>query len=214
MTNHYIVPTNLTELRKMFRAIQQRVEEKPVTYNIKQKLIIRHSGGLGTSEEKFTVSFFDGVKRISCQMYWDDLAKAIDFNDNKLKFERKSSVQQIYDTFLEKMKKEGKSTYEHILYNEMKIDGKDSIGEENKFTICKNKYPYDFGNHTHFLLWIHPDCDEITKSQIFNKDTCYEKVKSIAKSHKDLLGDRFIIFRNASINKSVHTIEHFHVIVY
>lgn len=162
----------------------------------------------------FKVSFFDGIKRMSCQMRWTDLEKVVDFLNNKLKFERKEDVQSRYDIFLEKMKSEGKSIYNHIIDNEMKINSLDSFGVINEYTICQNKYPYDFGIHQHFLLWIHPKCGKKTRETIFNKEKCYEFVKQISVTNKNVLGNRFIIFRNAPINKSVHTIEHFHVICY
>ena len=225
MTNHYLVPNNLTDLKKMFCAIQQRRVGTPKIYCKEDEVLFKQREVIDREvidrevidqemTERFTVSFFDGVKRISCQMYWEDLAKAVNFKENKLKFERKPEVQLKYDTFLEKMRRENKSIYQHVLKNEMKIDSAMSIGEENKFTICQNKYPYDFGTHRHFLLWIHPDCDEVTNGEIFDEKRCYKKIALLAKTHRDILGDKFIIFRNATINKSVHTIEHFHVVCY
>jgi hypothetical protein len=209
MTNHYLVPSNLRDLKKMFRAIQQRSTNQYTKKAHSSRFVNR-----GNHERVFKVSFFDGTNRISCNMYWTDLEKAVDFLENKLKFERKQSIQNEYDSFLENMKLEKVSIYEHILYNEMKIDEKDSIGEENKYTICRNKYPYDFGNHTHFLLWIHPNCDSETKEALFDNKKCYEKISNIASTHREILGDKFIIFRNCPSNKSVQTIEHFHVICY
>ena len=50
------------------------------------------------------------------------------------------------------MADEGKSIYNHILLNEMKIDKPELVGRPREFTICQNKYPYDFGTHRHFPL--------------------------------------------------------------
>ena len=48
------------------------------------------------------------------------------------------------------MKSEGKSIYNHIIENEMKINSIDSFGEINQYTICRNKFPYDFVVGKHF----------------------------------------------------------------
>lgn len=212
MTNLCVETPTITQLRKMFRTIQQRNKTQygdisAHTHN-KRNLLIK------CNHEAFTVSFFDGSKRVSCQMLWSDLERAVDFLDNKLKFERKVEVQTKYDAFLSKMKSEEKSIYNHIIDNEMKINSKDSFGVANEYTICRNKFPYDFGNHQHFLLWVHPDCNPKTRETIFDKEKCYHFVKNISAKNNSVLGSRFIIFRNAPINKSVQTIEHFHVICY
>ena len=212
MTNLCVETPSITQLRKMFRTIQQRNKTQygdisAHTHNKRNQLIeYKH--------EAFTVSFFDGTKKVSCQMLWEDLDKAVDFLDNKLKFERKVEVQTRYDSFLAKMKSEGKSIYNHIIDNEMKINSVDSFGVANEYTICRNKFPYDFGNHQHFLLWVHPECNKKTRETIFDKEKCYHFVKEISLKNKSVLGSSFIIFRNAPINKSVQTIEHFHVICY
>ena len=210
MTNLCLESPKLAYLRKMFHKIQTRCQGKFVEKSSHSK---RYET-ISCVESTFTVSFFDGSKRMTCQMLWEDLDKAVDFLDNKLKFERKEHVQSRYDTFLEKMKNEGRSIYDHIIDNEMKINSVDSFGESKQYTVCRNKFPYDFGNHRHFLLWIHPDCNQKTREVIFDKDKCYEFVKQVSAKNKNVLGSRFIIFRNAPINKSVQTIEHFHVICY
>ena len=212
MTNLSVDTPKLAYLRKMFRTIQRRNQtqygDTTTPTHSKRRDIMK------CMESTFTVSFFDGSKRMTCRMLWSDLDKAVDFLDNKLKFERKEEVQSRYDTFLGKMKSESKSIYNHIIDNEMKINTVDSFGEAKQFTICRNKFPYDFGSHQHFLLWVHPECNQKTREIIFDKETCYEFVKQVSAKNKNLLGNRFIIFRNASINKSVQTIEHFHVICF
>ena len=210
MTNLWQESPKLAYLRKMFHNIQKRCQGKFGETSAHSK---RYENIICV-ESTFTVSFFDGSKRLKCQMLWSDLDKAVDFLDNKLKFERKVEVQSRYDIFLDKMKKEGKSVYNHIINNEMKINLVDSFGEPNEYTICRNKFPYDFGTHQHYLLWVHPNCNQKTREIIFDKDKCYDFVKNVSSKNKNLLGDRFIIFRNAPINKSVQTIEHFHVICY
>ena len=213
MTNLCLDTPALEYLRKMFRTIQQRNKTQfgdTVAHSHRYHQIIKYQ----QTSTPFTVSFFDGTKRVSCQMLWSDLSKAVDFYDNKLKFERKDEVQTRYDTFLARMKSDGKSIYNHIIDNEMRINLVDSFGEINQYTICRNKFPYDFGSHKHFLLWVHPECDEKTRKIIFDKEKCYEFVSQISAKNKSVLGERFIIFRNAPVNKSVQTIEHFHVICY
>ena len=212
MTNLCVETPTITQLRKMFRTIQQR--NKPKYGDISAHTHNKRNQLVKCNHEAFTVSFFDGTNKVSCQMLWEDLERAVDFSDNKLKFERKLDVQTRYDTFLGKMKSEGKSIYNHIIENEMKINSIDSFGEPKQYTVCRNKFPYDFGNHRHFLLWIHPECNEKTREIIFNKEKCYEFVKNVSATNNNELGSSFIIFRNAPINKSVQTIEHFHIICY
>ena len=168
------------------------------------------------TETKFPVSHIKDNKTIYTKISWNELETQINFLENVLKFERSAIVQSDYDIFLEKMKKSGCSIFSHILENEMKIDNVNSIGVQGKYTLTKNRYPYDFCNHKHFVLWIHPDCDKEFQSTIFSKDKCYEFIKKLSIENEELFGEpeRFIIFRNAPINKSVHTIEHFHVLSY
>lgn len=201
MTNYQEVPKNLDNLKKMFRNIQTKE-----TNRVKKLIPFENAN--------FNVSFFDGVKRISCRMSWRDLSNAVEFYDNKLKFERKPFVQQQYDAFLKQLKDKNLSIYDHILKNEIKFDGVTSVGVKGQFTICRNKYPYDFGNHSHFLLWIHPECDESIRDELFNENKCKKKIGEIAKEYPSILGDKFIIFRNAKANKSVLTIEHFHIVFF
>ena len=212
MTNLCVDTPKLAYLRKMFRTIQRRNQTQ--YGDTKSHAHSKRCEIMKCMESTFTVSFFDGNKRMTCQMLWSDLDKAVDFLDNKLKFERKEEVQSRYDIFLGKMKSEGKSIYNHIIDNEMKINSVDSFGVENEYTICRNKYPYDFGSHQHFLLWVHPECNQKTREIVFDKEKCYEFVKQVSAKNKQVLGSRFIIFRNAPINKSVQTIEHFHVICF
>ena len=206
MTNLHEFPQQLLKLRNMFKVIEQRNCE---LYGKQKNIDEQQCRALANS---FKVSFFDGSNRISCQMTWDDLAQAVDFKENKLKFERKPIIQKRYDKFLKTMADEGKSIYNHILLNEMKIDETKSVGRPGEFTICQNKYPYDFGTHRHFLLWIHPDCVESQRRKLFNETECNKIISDISKEYPKLLGEKFIIFRNATANKSVLTIEHFHLV--
>mgnify|MGYP001270520011 CR=1 FL=1 len=166
-----------------------------------------------TDDSKFNVSFFDGLSRKTMIFEWNDLKNSVDFLENQLKFERKSNIQKKYDSFIRKIKESGNSIYEHILTNEMNLDNDQSIGEMNKFVLTKNKFPYDFGNHQHYVLWIHPNCDNQTKTRLFDREKCEKEISKIIKLKPDL-SDQFIIFRNAPKNKSIATIEHFHVIFY
>jgi hypothetical protein len=165
------------------------------------------------NDTKFNVSFFDGISRNYMKFEWNDLKRSVDFLENQLKFERKPNIQKKYDSFISKMKDSGKNLCEHILTDEMNLDREHSFGELNRYVLSKNKFPYDFGNHHHYVLWIHPNCDYHTKSILFDKEKCEKKIFNIIKLNSHL-SDQFIIFRNASKNKSIATIEHFHVIFY
>ena len=164
-------------------------------------------------DAKFNVSFFDGISRKTMKCDWNDLKNCVDFLENQLKFERKPHIQKKYDSFISKMKESGKNICDHILTNEMSLDDDQNIGEENKYVLSKNKFPYDFGNHNHYVLWIHPNCDNQMKVKLFDKEKCEKEIFKMIELKPDL-SDRFIIFRNAVKNKSIATIEHFHVIFY
>ena len=102
---------------------------------------------------------------------WNELRDSIDFLENQLKFERKDHIQNKYDNFMENMKKEGKQMHDHIMNYEMNLDipGRFAIGEPKQFILSKNRFPYDFGNHKHFVLWIHPECEQSLKSKFLQK---------------------------------------------
>mgnify|MGYP001428048014 CR=1 FL=1 len=165
---------------------------------------------------RFTVSYFDGSKRHSCKMSWDDLENTIDFLDNMLKFERTPLIQSKYDNFLCQLKSSKIDVADHILKNEIVIDNINSIGIEGKYVLSKNRYPYDFGDHHHYLLWIHPDCDNDTKLNIFDKSKCHKIIFDLVHNYSSIstINKKFMIFRNNPKNKSVQAIEHFHVIFY
>jgi hypothetical protein len=165
-------------------------------------------------ESKFMISFFDGKHNRKMLVGWEELKKSVDFLENNLKFQRKPKIQEKYDLFMQDMKDNSIDMTHHILKNEMLIDNLNSVGVDNKFILRRNKYPYDFGTHKHFVLWIHPNCDTSLKSKIFKKEGCERIIKDLTSKYPDIINDQFIIFRNASKNKSVETIEHFHVVFY
>ena len=162
------------------------------------------------TEVKFNISFFDGIRKKTLNVGWDELKGSVDFMENKLKFDRKLHIQKKYDTFM----RERTDMSEHILKCEMAIDNTHSVGVSGKFVLSKNRFPYDFGTHRHYVLWIHPECDPSIKSRFFTKHGCESEILKLSRKYSDILGDRFIVFRNAAINKSIKNIEHFHVIFY
>lgn len=165
---------------------------------------------------QFNIAFFDGLERKKMTVSWDELRDSVDFLENQLKFERKEHIQIKYDNFMEIMKKEGKDMYDHIMNFEMNLDIPDrfAIGEANKFILSKNRFPYDFGNHKHYVLWIHPECEYNLKAKFFTKRGCEDEINKMVKLNPNSLSDRFIVFRNAAKNKSICSIEHFHVVFY
>jgi len=169
---------------------------------------------LKLDDTKFTISFFDGTQTIKILVGWDEFKMSINFLENGLKFNRTPKIQRQYDAFMHHMKENDKDMAHYILNHEMVIDNCESIGIENKYILRKNKFPYDFGNHRHYLLWIHPKCDKSLKAEIFKKTGCENIIRKLSEGLPTISSDNFIIFRNASKNKSVESIEHFHVIFY
>ena len=165
---------------------------------------------------QFRIAFFDGKERKQMVVGWNELRDSVDFLENQLKFERKAYIQSKYDNFMENMKKQGKEMHDHIMNYEMNLEipGRFAIGKENQFILSKNRFPYDFGNHKHYVLWIHPDCEQSLKSKFFTKKGCEDEISKMVKLNPDSLSDKFIVFRNASKNKSIGSIEHFHVIFF
>jgi hypothetical protein len=140
---------------------------------------------------------------------WDEIKRTINFLDNMYKFERKKAVQLKYNRVLQNI---NTSVYQHIIDTELHIDNINSFGKQNKYTLVKNRYPYNFGTNLHYVLWIHPNCDKSTKSKIFNKDYIDLLLHELLEN-TDLLGNKdYIVFRNAHINQSINMIDHFHII--
>lgn len=145
---------------------------------------------------------------------WNELKKTINFTDNTINFGRTPLVQAKYDAFLEKMKREEIEVKDHILENEMRINGTSQFGRETQFTLTKNKFPYSFGGHEHWVFWIHPDCPSDVKSKCFTKRGLRSTICELIRENNLPLSDDMILFRNCLANKSVPAIEHFHVFFY
>ena len=163
----------------------------------------------------FTI-LVDGVTK-SGSLSWKDLQEQTDFRDNIFHFTRTAECQGQYDSYLKETADLGAAAlHNRIVKTNLDIDNSESFGESGIYTFRKNTFPYDFGKNAHFLLWIHPDCHEKTKKQFFDKEYINETVTSLIVRHRSALGNLYgkerLIFRNASINKSVRSIEHFHVI--
>lgn len=146
---------------------------------------------------------------------WTQLNAQTDFLNNQAKFSRRDDIDSNYKVFLD-----GKSKldiYNHIIHYELKVDNISSFGIPGKYTLRKNSYPYNFGSHLHYVFWINPLAGESTKACVFDKyklNLLIDRLLSNSNTEysRELEGRDRVIFRNAPQNKSVSTIEHFHVI--
>ena len=146
---------------------------------------------------------------------WTTLKEQSDFLNNQATFMRRDDIDYKYKAFLD-----GKSEteiYKHIIHNELTIDNISSFGLPGKYTLRKNSYPYNFGAHLHYVFWINPLAGESTKTSVFDKYKLNQIINRLLSNSnteysRKLEGRERVIFRNAQQNKSVSTIEHFHVI--
>jgi hypothetical protein len=149
---------------------------------------------------------------------WKKEKSEINFLQNRHFFGRTELVQRKYDIYLAKQKRNATNNSdlylkERILNTELPINSDEVFGIENQITLRKNTFPYNFGNNQHYLLWIHPDCSNILKSKIFTLDGINRVIDNILdKAPDELRNSDRIIFRNATENKSVLLVEHFHVV--
>ena len=126
--------------------------------------------------------------------YWSKLKSVINPVDNMYSFTRDKSVLEKYFTHKESIV----NLYDYL----MKLLFKN--GE--KIVIKENDYPYKLPNKIkHFLIWIYPN-KNYTHSEVENF------LKNFIEENKDLNIDDYILFRNNVVNKSIETIEHYHVL--
>lgn len=168
----------------------------------------------------FTIKVSNGISDTFRKVSWNSLLNSIDYLNNTIKFSRKEQIQEKYDRYMSKAKKEEISLFDRMMNTEIIIDGVNSFGIENEFVFRKNRFPYDFGTHEHWVLWLHPNCSEKTKMMIFDQDESASLIEYIVRIFLDreLIYDEennkpFIMFRNAPVNKSIPCIEHFHIIL-
>ena len=148
---------------------------------------------------------------------WSELQHSINFLENIYGFTRTVPIQKKYDEYLQTTTDfDSNALYESIMTNNLVINNKESFGLENQFVFRPNQFPYDFGKNEHYLVWIHPNCSSQLKEKIFTKNGLNDIIDDLILLHNDSLNHlerkERLLFRNASINKSVLSIEHFHVI--
>ena len=168
----------------------------------------------------FTIKVSNGTNDTFRKVSWNNLLKSIDYLNNTIKFSRTAKIQEKYDRYLSEVKKEEMSIFDRMMNTEIIIDGVNSFGVDNEFVFRKNRFPYNFGTHEHWVLWLHPNCSEKTKSIIFDQGKSATLITDIVISFlgREEIFDKenkkpFIMFRNAPFNKSIPCIEHFHVIL-
>lgn len=126
--------------------------------------------------------------------YWNKLKSVIDPIDNMYKFTRDKTV---LDKYLNH-KKVIINLYDYL----MKLLFKNG----DKIVIKENDYPYKLPNKIkHYLIWIYPN-KNYTHIEVENF------LKKFIENNKDLNIDDYILFRNNVVNKSIETIEHYHVL--
>lgn len=129
--------------------------------------------------------------------YWLNIKKQIDCNDNKFTFGRTQEVQERYIRF----KSNISNIYNHLI---------ETLFNKNENLVFKeNDFPYQFEdqeNILHYLIWINPSNKKKINARNINKFLS-DKILSL---DLDILD--YILFKNNSVNKSVETIEHYHVL--
>lgn len=148
---------------------------------------------------------------------WNDLQQQMNFLNNIFGFTRTIPIQEKYDEYLKStVDLDSNALHKNIMAKNLTINNKSSFGIEEQFVFRKNNYPYDFGKNKHYLLWIHPKCSDDIKEKIFTQNGLNDIIDDLLLKHDALLNHlqrkERLFFRNAPINKSVLSIEHFHVL--
>ena len=130
--------------------------------------------------------------------YWSFLKKQINCDDNMYTFGRTQEVQKKYIEF--------KSTIPNV-YNHLV----ETLFRKNEMMVFKeNDFPYKFNcdkdSIKHYLLWINPK----NKRKIKIKNIQSFVSKKILEFDFNIID--YIIFRNNIVNKSVETIDHYHLL--
>ena len=116
----------------------------------------------------FEIKRQNGIDR--CWFSWNDLQQQVNFLNNIFKFTRINAVQEKYDEYLKQTTSlDNNALYENIMANNVVINNKDAFGIENQFVLRPNKFPYDFGENQHYLLWIHPNCSDENQRKNIHK---------------------------------------------
>ena len=111
-------------------------------------------------------------------------------------FGRTKDIENKYSQFREKTP----NIYDHLF--------RTLFYKNDKLVFKENDFPYKFEeNISHYIIWLNPKNNKrITQRQI-NKFLS----ENILKLNIDI--QDYIIFKNNPINKSVKTIEHYHVLL-
>ena len=150
------------------------------------------------------------------RLTWTELQRMVIFDNNLLNFTRTEACQKKYDKYLSDTCHFDEEMLKQKIMKNLVIDNKRSFGIKNKFVFRENNYPYNFGNNKHYLLWVHPDCEKDIKDRLTKKTFLNEVIDDILLTYHNQLNElqrkERLLFRNAMVNKSVPSIEHFHVI--
>ena len=126
--------------------------------------------------------------------YWKNLKNVINPVDNMYSFTRDENVLKKYFAH--------KANIPNINNYLMKI----LFRNDDKIVMKENDYPYKLPNNIkHYLIWIYPN-EKYKYIEVENF------LKKFIENNKDLNIDDYILFRNNVVNKSIETIEHYHVL--
>lgn len=130
--------------------------------------------------------------------YWTFLKHQINSNDNMYTFGRTKEVQDRYMRF----KSSIPNVYNHLI--------KTLFKNNDEIVFKENDFPYKFNceknSIKHYLLWINPK----NKRKLKNNNIKRFISKKMLELDLDILD--YILFKNNTINKSVETIDHYHIL--
>ena len=110
---------------------------------------------------------------------------------NHIKYNRTELIEKKYEDHIKNLKKNNIDISTYII---------DTIIRDNIMVMCKNSFPYNIPNTEHYLLWINP------KYKI-SRDTVDAYVE------KKVKNKMYICFENSSVNKSINSIIHYHILI-
>ena len=130
--------------------------------------------------------------------YWAFLKQEINCRDNMFTFGRTKEVQDRYIKF-----KSNISNIYSYLIKTLFINNQEIVFKDNDFPY---KFDCEKDSIKHYLLWINPKNKRKINARRINR--------IISKKILDLEFDivDYIVFKNNTVNKSVETIDHYHVL--
>lgn len=130
--------------------------------------------------------------------YWTFLKTKIDSDNNMYTFGRTQEVQDRYMRF----KSNIPNVYNHLIET--------LFGKNDMLVFKENDFPYKFNceedSIKHYLLWINPKNKRKIKISNIKKFI----TKKILEFDFNIID--YIIFKNNIVNKSVETIDHYHIL--